>query len=539
MDQLQWIAEIKRLVGKANVEQALDRMVEELEKAGSDLAEEAIKVQSQFQKTQRDESRGSISFENAKLSYSQINDQIFNLLDDVERQAKAAASPTAPKKRLALWAGGSALVLAIVSFLIFNKKEEPLPPPVIVDTNCPSFDSEAAFKVLVFPFFPLGGQLTATHVSVIDRLATLSDNFKIKSSIERYKLDFEGADAQDEYPSTPTQASVFAGNCGAQLVIFGTTDEQKSGNIITTTKYKFLNLGEQFALTELKITEGSALDTITSITSIATNGAITGNIETSIKILFGLIANNSGHAEAAIAELENIQNVDSANTILLGMTLADSYLATNQPDKALASYDKVLEQHPNYGFALNNRAALNYQKSDYAASIKDYDALVKLKQVKKEGEKEADARIARGMVHLKTQALDKAEQDFQNAQKLAPEDNRIQQLMPQVIEMKRSKLELKQKAEAIIQRSPKNAPALAEKASADKALGNHAEAVSAAKAAYKNDSQDPRVISILLEEAAKTNNTREFQRIMKRANQLRIQPSELIENAPTLKQRLQ
>jgi len=534
MDKLQFIDEIKRLVRKADVERALDRLVEELEKAGSELAEDAIKAQSQFSKTQRDESRGSISFDNAKQSYSQINDQIFNILDALEREARGSASPTKSRNLKALWIGGSALlVLALVGFFVFGDKKENDVEQSTVDPNCPVFDSGSVFKVLVFPFSPVGpgAEQTNIHKIIVTKLSRFIDeDLKIKGSI--YPADNKLAS-----PDSPKDAERLTKNCKADLIIFGNTEPETSG-YITILQYKFLNLG----LANLKITENAVvIDTIPTISSIITgNTLLTKEIETTIALLFGIIAKETGHTAEAIAQLEKIETTDSTAMLLKGVVLADSYIAEGNMEKARSTYDKVLDTHPNYWLALNNRAALNYETGNYAGALEDYNAFVKITTEAKEKDttRMTQALSERSAFYLKTKSLDKAEQDINAASKLkSKDDGRIQQLEGDILKEKKKQTKKKEEAERKLQANPNDTKALEEKAGADDALGNTQEALSAAKAAVENNSKDDRVYSILLEEAMRTNDTNTFKKLTRKTEQLRITKEELIQNAPELNQR--
>jgi len=543
MDKLQLIAEIKRLVGKADIEHALQRLVEELEKAGSSLANDAIQAQSLFQKTQKDEKQGLVSFDNARLNYNLVTDQILDLLEALKKEDGSEIQGK-PAKRLLPWIVGGVLALGVViAVLVFSNKKEDTSQQTVVDRNCPGFDSTSVFKVLVFPFQPLEPKekrvLTSTHLTIKNKLVALSEALGVKASIQNFIYDFEKNNNYDNYPATPTvAANTLAANCKANLIIIGTTEMQTSGSI-TRLKYKFLNS----EYTQLKITENSVIDTITSVSSILSeNSFLTADIENVMKILFGVIAKETGHTEAAIAQLENAETTDSTASLLWGMALADSYIANGQPEKAQTTYDKVLEKKPDYWLALNNRAALNFKKGNDAEALEDYNMLVevRLKQVEEKNDTTGltEAYVSRSTVHLKTLSLDKAEQDINQANKLNPAYPGIKQIKDDVKNQIKFQRDLKTKAETSLRANPEDTKALEVKAGADKALGNEKEALSAARAAVANNSTDPQVFSIVLENAVKTNDTNTFKKIIKRADEARVSRKELIQNAPLLEQRL-
>lgn len=543
MDKLQLIAEIKRLVGKADIEHALQRLIEELEKAGSSLANDAIQAQSLFQKTQKDEKQGLVSFDNARLNYNLVTDQILDLLEVLKKEDGSEVKGK-PAKRLLPWIVGGVLALGVViAVLVFSNKKEDTSQQTVVDPNCPGFDSTSVFKVLVFPFQPLEEKrtLTNTHVTIKNKLVALSEALRINASIQNYKYDFGLNNNYDNYPATPSVAAkTLASNCQANLIIIGTTEMLASGSI-TRLKYKFLNS----EYTQLKITENSVIDTLTSVSSILSeNSLLTADIENVMKILFGVIAKETGHTEVAIAQLENVETSDTTASLLWGMALADSYMANGQTEKAQTTYDKVLEQHPDYWLALNNRAALNFKKGNNAEALEDFNALVEVRSKQVQAKRDTiaikglkEALVSRSTLHLKTLSLDKADEDINEASKLNPADPGINRIKKEVNEQKTIQSDRKANAEALLRVNPENTGALEEKASADKALGNEKEALSAAKAAVANNSTDHRVFSIILEEAVKTNDTNTFKKITKKADQAGVSRNELIQNAPLLEQR--
>ncbi len=531
MDKLQLIAEIKRLVGKADIEHALQRLVEELEKAGSSLANDAIQAQSLFQKTQKDEKQGLVSFDNARLNYNLVTDQILDLLEVLKKESGSEIQGK-PAKRLLPWIVGGVLALGVViAVLVFSNKKEELPP--VADGFCPAFEDTTAFKILVLPFIPLKqGEVPSDdiHWQIKGKLAELNDQAGINAGIEFYKIDVIKDKAR--YPITTKEAERIARDCNAQLIIWGTTENEAPGKNIVLTKYKFLNID----LKKLLITGDTEVDTLTSLSSIFTEGLLTEGIFANMQLLFGVIANELGKPEEAIAQLENIQPTDSAAHVLVNMVLSDSHLATNHPEKALESVNKVLETHPAYPLALNNRAVLNFEMGNTAAALTDINAMIELKP---DTNKLVEAFMTRSAIYLKIQALDKAEEDIEKVSELKPkEDKNIQQLKTAISKEKSAQTSIKQDAERKIQANPGDTKALEDKASADKALGNEKEALSAAKAAVANNSTDHRVFSIILEEAVKTNDTNTFKKITKKADQAGVSRKELIQNAPLLEKRL-
>lgn len=496
MDKLQVIGAVKKLVGEGEIERAINQLVTELEKEPlyEELYHAAIQAQSLFQRTKKEETLGIVSFDNARLNYNQVTYQILTIVDHLD-DGKTSLTPTTPipaKKNLTwLYVGAGVLVLVIVGiFALQNINSEPDVVQQVED--CPKYEEQSPFNVLLFRYTLFGDKSVkaTTQVAIRQRLGELRTLHNLNMDIGIY--NDQGND--DILPADTKDAARFAEGCNAKLVIFGNEETQDDGKKIITTRYKFLDLGEQFQFTKLRINERTEVDTVTSISSIATSGEITGNIEQNIlKILLGVVALETNQLDSAITLLSSAQPVDSASFMLRNMVLAEAFIKNDQPQQALNTYNGVLVEHPRYNFALENRAALLYQQGDYLAAVQDLNTRLE------NSPGDISTLTQRGAVHLKADNLEEARQDLEKVREEKPQDTSVIRQLKIVRQKLEEKQEIKEEADKTLLVNPKDKKALTNKAAADKSLGNYKESIQAAEDLIRQDPKNVTAYRTLIE----------------------------------------
>ncbi|MDX1939452.1 MAG: tetratricopeptide repeat protein [Saprospiraceae bacterium] len=519
MNPLSIIQSVRKLIREAEVEQALEQLIAFLEqdRRYNELNRAATQALSQFQKTKNDETIGIISAENAKLNYNQAINQTLLILERLEA-GKITLQEVGPSTRRnrGLLIGGSFIFLALVGFILFKifSKEE-----ITNASDCPIYQTDAEFKVLLFPFQNFGSEKLNTHQAILRRLSAIDKDYNIKIDVGLY-----GANQDATLLGDLDKAAGKAKECGAQLVIIGTEEKQPQSNIITT-EYRFLEL----ELKKLLVTEQTQIDTVNSISSIISSGTITGSIEQAILLILGLAASETDHTEVAIELLEQAQPQDSLANLLRNMVLADKYMSENELDKVWKLYDQVVIDHPDYPLARQNRAALYAQKGDYAAAINDLNVRVQVDSNK------AEALEQRGVLFLKTEQLKKAKEDLEQAKKLDPTSktipNQIKKLDLKIEEQKR----LKEEADQKLRTEPKNADALNQKASASKKLGDYKTAISNAEAALQQNPDNPEAYSTLIESFVELKQPNKIKEVLQRIRNSDVTTEQLKKTSPIVK----
>ncbi len=525
MNKEQVIQLARQQISEANLEQALTTLITFLqsEQRYHALHRAAIQALGQYRKIRQDEVAGIVSFDNAKLSYNQIMHSALQLLDQLETGATKPVGEAPTSKRLWVWGLAALLMAALIGIFVWQTLDRA--DSVAQQTSaCPAFSAASAFNILLFRFQTFGDRSLNTHQAIRQRLGDFISNYGIPVEVGIYQD--KGDDSA--LPTSLKAAESIAHTCQAHLVIMGSEEAGPTGNIITT-RYRFLNLGEQFTFRRLRINERMEIDTLTSISSITTQGSITGNWEQAILLLFGIVAHETNNNEAAVQLLTQTAPADSASNLLKGMVLADTYLQLNQKDQALNSYNQVLEQHPNYGFALKNRATLLAAQGAYQEAAQDLTVHLDANP------RDAEALEQRGVIYLEANRLEKAKADLEAALKLKPENTSILRQLRRLDVKTEEQLQLQNDADRRLRRNPADIEALSQKAEASKNLGDYRTAAQVTESILQLQPDNLEAHSIRIESFLELKQPRKAEEAIQQLKELGINKNELIKAAPLLR----
>lgn len=525
MNKTQIIKEVRILVGQAETKVALSKMLAFLDTDPQyrKLASLARLAQSKYERASRDLDIGTITNKEANLSFNLASRTLLKLTEDLEQhnlQPKGyEIQPSMFSKKLVQILTAITVLMSIglgVWIYIEFFKSEPI---VMVDgAECPVFDESSEFDILMLPFESAESSAVGAHTYIKRRIDELADQYGLNINIEIFKDYFEHNDS----PGIK-EASDIGKQCQAKLIIWGVSEETPQGKIVSTS-FKYLG-DENFKFTKLTIDDkvNNAVDTLESFSSIQTGGVLTAEIETIIYMVMGLVANRSHNYESAVAVLEEAESKgfslrnsqikgDTSTTGLLpDMILADSYIATHNPDKALMTYDSILEAHPNYGFALNNRAILNFQQKNYPEAIEDLEAQLDASP------EDAKTWTIKARAHRALEQLDKADKYLDKAEKIAPLSPAIQKEKQMVDSLKVIKKEEKASATKEIRRNRKDIDSYNKRAAANYSLGEDAAAINDVQQVLKLDKSNPEAYAIWLETYQKEKDTANVKKILKEA----------------------
>ncbi len=529
MDKPQIIGRVKKLVGEGELEQATQELVTGLAKEPlyEELSQAAIQAQSLLQRTKKDEALGIISFDNARLNYNQVTYQLLTIVDHWEDgKTSLDPAPGVPKKNRTLIYVGAGVLVAILIGVFVLRSISSKPDIVQNIEDCPQYDAESPFNILLFRFLGYDDAKLKVHEAIRQRLGTLKDSYNLKMDIGTYN----DRNDDDVLPDNNEDASKIAEGCKAKLVIYGTYGTEGEGKKIITTRYKFLDLGEQFQFTKLQINERTEVDTVTSISSIATSGVVTGTLEQNIlKILLGVVALETNQTDTAIMLLKGAAPQDSASFMLKNMVLAEAFIKNDEPDQALMTYNEVLSEHPRYNFALENRAALLYQQGDYIAAVQDYNTRLE------NSPGDISTLTQRGAAHLKADNLEEARQDLEKVQKKKPQDTAIVRQLNIVRQKIQEKQDMKEKADEKLRVNPRDPKALNNKAEANKSLGNYEESINTAEQLIRQDPKNVQAYTTLIGIYAALNMPEKAEAVKKRLLR-NASKAKIIRESPEIKE---
>lgn len=547
MDKPKLIAEARQLIAEGKLEEALEQLLAFMQNNVElrPFYTLALQAKSLLEKTQSDEAQGLISYENVKINYNQVTKQTLQVLGYWENGAIPETDDVKPAFRwwwVALPVG--IIGLGLLIWLLLKPPGEP-DGPTVDELDCP-FSQDSSFKVLVLPFKPLGDTIiTPNHKFVQERLSNYSEQFGIDASVKIYDIN---PNKDNLYPSNTKEAAQIANMCSAKLIIWGSTIKENSIEVVKT-RFKFLNLGDNFQFLKLVVTEGTDIDTLSSLSSISTEGILTERIENTMKLLFGLIAHQTNNDKVAAEFLAEAETTDSMGILLKGMTLAGINAAAGKSENAIANLDEVIETHPDYALARNNRASLLYVKGEYAEAANDYNVVIKQQPGN------MTALAGRAASYIKSNQLEKAALDIEKLERAQPTDTVTKSgqaetskapnsIKPSQLDQLRKDYQLKvnaeelrkSKAEIILRENPDNTKALRNKAESSANLGDYRTAAATAKRLIEKDPTNVRAYATLIESASALRNPETVKTAINKAKEMGITKAKLIEVRPALKE---
>jgi tetratricopeptide (TPR) repeat protein len=500
MDKPTAIKDIKKLIAQGEIGDAFEKLAGFLSTAKGNygaLHKDVLQAQAKYSKLEKDSTLGIISSEEAKLQFNQSTRQLLYFLEVLEGgPAKLASTKKTPP--MGIIAIVAVVIIGLgIGWWYFNRDSGSEEVAGITDESCPNYSKQSKLNILILPFRSLGGKTGNPHIAILNNLAELIDEYKILSDIKTYLLDEEDPNA---YPATNNDASSIAQSCQAQLVIWGFTEKVQDETIVKT-KYHFESADSNLQLQQIELNNNSQTDTLSSISSISTNGLLTAEIEDIIKIIFGLVAHNTGNNEASASILEEVSPTDSATSLLTGMVLAENYLRLEKPEEAKITYDKVLEQHPESSLARNNRGILNYLQGHYLDAAEDLSIALE------KDSSNTKLLETRGKAYMGAEQYKEAREDFTKASMLMPAAsesilenlNKVDTIINELDSAIKTKATINNERKRSFRDKNQSVEQLVERASINKKLGHHEQAIAEATQALKIDSKNVEAYAILLD----------------------------------------
>ncbi|MCB0636330.1 MAG: hypothetical protein KDC54_06915, partial [Lewinella sp.] len=322
MDKVQFIAAVREHITKGETDKALALALQWLStspEADNSWLDNVRSLNAQFERTRREQQRRIISYEQAQLNLNQTNHYLLEAMEGLEDGRRAPAeTPDAtqqtPTRRLTwLYAllGVAAVTIAAIFVVpgLLNSgsgtddtvDDQPDEQPV---STCPSFDEQSDFNIMLLPFKPPSdGNNLDIHTTLQLRLAEYSDRYDLPASVLIGNVDLKDV---NNYPTNGRDAERIGRPCHANLIIWGHIFKEMDGSNLVRTSYHLLDK-DYFTLTDYELNEEAELDTLTSLSSIITDGTLSRGIEHALLAIFGMVAHETEHYAAAVEVFEDLQ----------------------------------------------------------------------------------------------------------------------------------------------------------------------------------------------------------------------------------------
>lgn len=362
--QLQQItASIEELIGRGELEQALDRLVAALDTDPryADLAKTVRLNQGELYQIKAQQLKGTIATDEFQLAYNKIADRSLEIIKNIEqgRFALADSSEPTPRQAWRYYVVGGIVTLA-AALLIWRFLSNSA-------AECPRYEKNTKYRVLILPFRQTGENKTG------EPAIEIADGLNVLISRTPNLKDIAAAEVKenytDGYPS-PQLAAELAQQCDAQMIVWGKINQSGAESYKLDIRYRLLDAGKVY---------GSGDTSLNNLLRNKDQGQLIRDIGSVTEMLYIVLANkakvpvnNSLFAALAPASTPATDtSLAKPDTSMLLLLAANVY--RQNPKEAVKLYDQVIATYPDNVEARQKRGALLYQQGDYAGAVRDFD----------------------------------------------------------------------------------------------------------------------------------------------------------------------
>jgi tetratricopeptide (TPR) repeat protein len=363
-------------VANGNISQAFQLLIQDLEQDGRfpKMVTAARLLQTEYNTHHEKELQGVTSSEENRLALNRAGKGILEILQEIE-SGVPSSTPISDKKKFNIWyVVIPVLILAGIGIgILINQNyfdsDDPKKPTADslsqastepVRIACPGFSNNAPYKVSVLPFKALSSQQIAVQTQIVDEFGK---NLLSESPSMRMVGLVNNFDVNHRYPDYPFADSLLKA-CGCDMIVWGNYLNEKEVNI-------------SFYCPLFQPEDRQSID---SLLQKRDQGEFTASIQIAVRILAARLYLAKGEPNKAIPIAQNVQKAatkEGSKTAksIATMTLAQSYISTGQPEKAIQQYDTILSGDPHHPLALNNKAVLSV-KQRHTDAPKDVDQAI-------------------------------------------------------------------------------------------------------------------------------------------------------------------
>lgn len=369
MTNQQVLDSVKKRLRQGEVEAAYDALEQWLATLPeyAELARIVRINQAELYQVKAEVLKGTLSSEEARRAYNQLTDKALQIIGLIEAGRTALSTqPTVTHSRVwryYLVGGLAALLVAAVGIWIYLQAAE----------DCPRFSDAARVRVLILPFMGVSRE----YDPAIDIMDELNDWIERSPQLrtEAIAAVHRRFDIENHYPNS-AEAAELARKCGVQMLVWGKVRKRADGSPALDVRYRLIDTRQSPA---------SLDSTLSRLLAATEEAALTSTPPTIARMLYialssfrrvPVLAAALQALEADLAALTTTDKqtqtpIDTTSTFLL----ADHYIQTNQLQKAIAEYDKVLEYYPDNSTARLKRGALLLHTERYEAAARDLEAV--------------------------------------------------------------------------------------------------------------------------------------------------------------------
>ena len=511
MDFNQQLSAIERLVSQGQIEPAVEQLVALLDRdpRGAELAQIARVNQADLYQLKAAVLKGTVAPDDARLTTNQITDSIFQIIRRASAGKFTLTDPLTGPVRGPVWryyvAGGVvALAGALLAWRLLGGSAGA--------DNCPSFDENTRYRVMVLPIKQTGTKkANQPEIDIADGLNVLIGKTPGLKNIAEADV-YEQYDIANNYPSF-SQAAETGEHCAAQMVVWGKLNQDEKDEYKLDIRYKLL--GGNGAET------GDT--TLSNLLKMKDEGRnLSQDVEAVTRFLYIVLANQA-HVPVLPTLIASAQPATGPaasaaalpdTTLLLG--LAQNRANNHETDKAIETYTQILDVYPDNREARIKRGSLLYDKGDYANAARDLEAAAP-------NPKQADSDLLKIRVNasLRSKQPDKARDDLQLLRAQTPKtaadgtwlDNKRKEVQDSLLALQQQR----DRMERMALSKPQDNQWRVGAAKASLGLGDTDRALRSAKKVIAKDPQNTEAVDVAVEAHLQKGDTASAQRVIESA----------------------
>ncbi len=505
MDLPKTLSAIKALIGEGNIEQAFEELVALLDSDPkyADLAQTARINQGELYQVKSQVLKNTIAPEDARLVTNQVADNALQLVRRLEAGKLTFEDPEPTPPRSKAWRyyaiGGAVTLVAAALIGYFLRKNE---------EECPAYSNDAQYRVMILPFKQTGSMKNFEPefeiVDGLNKLITKTPRLNAGADVN------ENYDIEKNYPSF-TEAGDIGYNCGVQMVVWGKIRKEGPEDYKIDVFYKLLDESGN---------QSTGDTTLANLLKTKDEGQqLTRDVVTVTNLLYIVLANRAkvpiaaNLIEMAPTPVTTTSSTDSS-WMYTALALAENYKNNKQEQKAIETYDRVLETFPDNPEARQKRGALLYKKGDFAAAAQDLEFAVPEAKAPT-----ADLLKIRAEAALKSGNPAKALDDLRRLRQTGREDlwinNKIQEARDTMTALQKRLDDIEKQAQV----KPRDTEAQLRAAKTNASLGRHDKALTYANKALQSNPKNAEAVNLKVETQLAKGDTVAAERTIKTAVQ--------------------
>ncbi|MCS6929737.1 MAG: hypothetical protein NZM43_09590 [Saprospiraceae bacterium] len=369
MADKQFLHSLKKRLAQGELEAVFDTLAQWLEQSPeyAELARVVRVNQSELYQTKAEVLKGTVSSEEARLTYNKLTDKALQIIAFIEsgRTSFGGSEEVSRTRSWRYYLTGGLITLAAVAVVVWFFR--------MASEECPRFDEAVRIRIAILPF--MGASKEADPA--IDIMDELNDWIERSPNLRQKALAavHRHFDIEKNYPNS-AEAIELAQRCGLQMLVWGKVRKRADGSSALDVRYRLIDHRGN----------GTSSDTtLARLLSATEEAALTSEPPVIARMLYIALSNyyRIPVLADALKALENdlaalnaaTEDKEAPIDTTLSLLLADYYIQTNQTERAIAEYNKILEYYPDNQTAHLKRGALFLKIAHYEAAARDLEAV--------------------------------------------------------------------------------------------------------------------------------------------------------------------